>query len=102
MNFTWDKRKNKANVKKHGVSFEQAVLVFDDEMLWDRYDTGHSANEDRHILIGNADGRILCVVTTEIDQDTTRIISARNTSKQEKEDYYGNGNLHFGNRPQTH
>ncbi|GHT67233.1 hypothetical protein FACS1894110_12360 [Spirochaetia bacterium] len=95
MKFTWDKRKNKANIKKHGVSFEQAVLVFDDEMLLDRYDT-------RHILIGNAGGRILYVVATEIDQDTTRIISARYTSKQEKEDYYGYGNLYFGNRSQTH
>ncbi|GHV61535.1 hypothetical protein AGMMS49587_05950 [Spirochaetia bacterium] len=102
MNFTWDKRKNKANIKKHKVSFEQAVLVFNDEMLWDQYDTRHSANEDRHILIGNAGGHILFVVATEIDQDTTRIISARYAKKREKEEYYGNGNLHFGNRSKTY
>ncbi|GHU20086.1 hypothetical protein FACS1894163_13110 [Spirochaetia bacterium] len=102
MNFTWDKRKNKANIKKHGVSFEQAVLVFKDEMLWDQYDTRHSVNEDRHILIGNAAGRILYVAATETAPDTTRIISARPAKKWEKEDYYGNGNLYFGNRSRTH
>jgi uncharacterized DUF497 family protein len=102
MKFTWDKRKNKANIKKHKVSFEQAVLVFKDETLWDRYDTGHSTNEDRHILVGNADGLILYVVATETDPDTTRIITARNAKKREKEEYYGNGNLYFGNRSETH
>ncbi|GHV92841.1 hypothetical protein AGMMS50268_33440 [Spirochaetia bacterium] len=102
MKFTWDKRKNKANVKKHKLGFEQAVLVFNDEMLWDRYDTRHSADEDRHILIGNAEGRILFVVATELDQDTTRIISVRHAKKWEKEEYYGYGNLHYGNRSKTH
>ncbi|GHV39476.1 hypothetical protein AGMMS49546_11590 [Spirochaetia bacterium] len=95
MKFTWDKRKNKTNVKKN-------KLGFDDEMLWDRYDTRHSADEDRHILIGNAEGRILFVVATELDQDTTRIISVRHAKKWEKEEYYGYGNLHFGNRSKTH
>ncbi|WP_010253079.1 BrnT family toxin [Treponema primitia] len=100
MTFTWDTWKNRKNIRKHGVSFQEAALVFEDRCLWDRYDPSHSVNEEWYIVVGSARGRILYVVFTEPDQvfsDTIRIISARRANKREKEDYYGNGAVYPGN-----
>jgi len=89
MYFTWDEEKNKINVKKHGVSFEQAAMVFNDEQKLEKYDIVHSIYEDRSIVIGQAEGNVLFVVNTEIDKETTRIISARKANKKERGIYYG-------------
>ncbi|MDR3001542.1 MAG: BrnT family toxin [Fibromonadaceae bacterium] len=89
MYFTWDDDKSKANLKKHGVSFEQACEVFCDEQRLEKYDTAHSTYEDRIIAIGRAKGNLLFVVNTEIDEETIRIISARKATKQEQGAYYG-------------
>jgi uncharacterized DUF497 family protein len=97
MIITWDTWKNRRNIKKHGVSFQEAAHVFENAYLWDWYDPSHSINEDRYAIVGNAQGRILYVVFTEPDQDTVRIISARRASKREKEEYYGNSKLYLGN-----
>jgi uncharacterized DUF497 family protein len=89
MYFTWDEEKNKVNIKKHGVSFEQAVNVFYDERKLEKYDTAHSIFEDRSIVIGQAKGNVLFVVNTEMDKETIRIISARKANKKERGAYYG-------------
>lgn len=83
--FTWDKRKAAANLKKHGVSFEEASTAFDDELAAYYPDTLH---EDRFILIGHSRRhRLLYVVHAEVRQDVIRIISARRATSHEKAHY---------------
>ena len=50
--FEWDEAKNKANIKKHGVSFEEAESVFFDEYALLKADPDHSETEDRFVLLG--------------------------------------------------
>ena len=98
MNYEWDQAKNLENVKKHKVSFEQAVIALEDPFRLVIYDEIHSLNEDRYIVIGNAEKRILFVSITLVDEDTIRIISARCVSKKETEAYDENCSLFFGKR----
>jgi uncharacterized DUF497 family protein len=96
MLFEWDPEKNKLNIKKHGVSFEQAVLVFTDRNALSIYDDEHSENEERWITIGCIPAeKVLVVIHTDrmyIDhKDVIRIISARKATDTEKEDYYRKG-----------
>ena len=91
MKFEWDENKNRLNKKKHGISFETAKLVFLDPYRKEYYDDEHGDDEERWITIGKA-GNILYVVFTERNFGTTvRLISARQATKREKEDYYGDG-----------
>ena len=93
MEFEWDENKNEINKKKLKVSFETASHVFDDINRVEMLDVLHStAEEERRITIGMA-GKILFVVFTE-RKETTRIISARQATKNEKESYYGNSTVH--------
>lgn len=52
LRFQWDARKEKSNVRKHGVSFEEARTVFYDENAIQFFDPDHSGTEDRFILLG--------------------------------------------------
>ena len=88
MNYSWDKRKNDINIKKHGVGFELASKVFLDEARIEWYDEKHSIHEDRYITIGLV-GEVLFVVYTE-RVNNIRLISARLADKDEKEAYYEN------------
>lgn len=83
----WDDAKAEINRKKHGISFEKAAEVFLDEFLIDDYDEEHSDEEDRIKVIGMVD-KILVVIYTERGE-RYRLISARNATRKEKEDYYG-------------
>lgn len=91
MKFEWDEEKNQKNIRKHGIAFEDAILVFEDELRLELYDEAHSSEEERWNIIGWVD-KVLFVVCTERG-DTTRIISARIASRREEELYYGNGYL---------
>ena len=84
--FVWDSEKAEKNYKKHGINFEDAVLVFFDENLIDDYDEIHSDEEDRIKAIGMVD-KILTVIYTERG-DRNRIISARTATKDEVNRYY--------------
>ena len=86
MLFEWDAEKAAVNLKKHGVSFQTAVLVFFDENRIEMYDSEHSQDEDRYNTIGMAKD-VLFVVYTE-RKDRTRIISARPANKKERSMYY--------------
>ena len=91
MNIEWDEKKNQLNIKKHGVSFELAAHVFIDPLRKEIYDAKHSRlGEDRIIVIGLAENRLLLVSFTEPDTETIRIISARKAKKHERRNYYGN------------
>jgi uncharacterized DUF497 family protein len=89
----WDTQKEQKNIKKHHLDFSYASEVFHDSNYIFRYDEKHSIDEDRYILIGKADDEvILFVVETEIDENTSKIISARKAKKKERQEY-GNGHV---------
>ena len=83
----WDDNKNRLNIKKHGISFETAALVFADEERIEYFDRLHSQDEDRYVVLGCVQG-ILYVVYTMRGQ-AARIISARMANFQERRIYYG-------------
>ena len=88
--FEWDPRKDSANQRKHGVSFEEAQSVFFDENAVQFYDEHHSEQEDRFIMLGlSIRSRILVVCHCERESgNVIRIISARKATKSERQ-YYG-------------
>jgi uncharacterized DUF497 family protein len=88
--FIWDEKKNRANLKKHGVDFNDAVRAWYDPDRLDFFDEEHSGDEVRWIFLGAVAGVVLFVVETEPYEDTVRIISARRALKHEQEVYYAN------------
>ena len=91
LNFSWDSRKNKQNIKKHGVGFEEAQTVFYDPKAVQYYDPDHSDDEDRFILLGlSARLHILIVCHCYREKESLiRIISARKADKKERKSYRG-------------
>ncbi len=90
LRFTWDGKKNEANGRKHGVTFEEAVTSFNDEYAREFYDPDHSDDEDRFLLLGlSARLRVLVVCHCFRESETlVRIISARKADKDEQHDYW--------------
>jgi uncharacterized DUF497 family protein len=87
LNFEWDKAKARSNLRKHGVSFEEAATVFADELSLSVPDPDHSQVEERFVLLGTSyRGKMLVVVHTERG-DSMRIISARPASRRERQQY---------------
>ncbi len=86
--FGWNPGKAKENLSKHGVSFLEATTAFADPLSLTIFDTDHSsAGEDRYLLLGRSNrGRLLVVVHTE-QGDTIRIVSARQATRRERNDY---------------
>lgn len=89
LRFEWDPIKTKANVDKHGVSFEEAATVFGDYNAILFYDPDHSEDEDRLILLGmSIEARLLIVCHCLRESETViRIISARKATKSESMQY---------------
>ena len=87
MSFEWDANKANINIKKHGISFDEAGLVFQDLSLLEIYDRYHSVDERRIIAIGMVND-ILSVVYTERRENVIRLISARKATKRERGMYY--------------
>jgi hypothetical protein len=86
--FEWDDAKNVANQQRHGVSFEEATELFDDDVdSLEIFDELHSDSEERLISIGPIRRGLVMVVWTERLEDVIRIISARWTTKREAERY---------------
>ena len=84
MRFEWAPEKDRANIKKHGLSFREATTLFTGgEEYLEIYDEKHSEDEDRFIAIGSIARGIIVVVYTERTEDLIRIISARLASKKE-------------------
>lgn len=96
-NFEWDEDKAQRNLKKHGVSFDDAALVLSDEdgaaFHVEEYDSGHSDDEDRYVTTAShPDDRGIVLVIAWTDRSTedakvTRIISARVANPAEKKRY---------------
>jgi hypothetical protein len=86
-NFEWDENKTEENLRKHGVSFDEAETVFDDPLSITISDPDHSIGEERFIDIGESNKRrILVVVYTERGKKT-RLISARRATRAERKKY---------------
>ena len=87
--FEWDDSKNAINIKKHGISFEEAMTVFydDDAIVFE--DPDHSIEEKRFLIIGMSEIERLCIVSHcyREDEDKIRIISARKAVKSEIRTY---------------
>ena len=91
MKFEWDPQKAESNLRKHDVSFEEAITVFNDTLAFIFDDVEHSQAEHREIIIGtSALRRIVLVCFVERVQDNIRIFSARRATKNEIKDYEKN------------
>ena len=91
MRVDWDSQKAKSNLIKYGVSFEEAAEVFDDPLHLSTLDLRFEYLEERWITVGMSHGRRLLVVANLFFNDqmeeVTRIISAREATKNEQKQY---------------
>ncbi len=92
--FEWDPVKNKTNLRKHGISFEEATEIFLDPLQLSIPDNEHGELEERWITLGNNQAHQLRLVvhtfmTYHQDQVTLRIISARPATRHEQKQYEG-------------
>ena len=83
----WDENKNQQNIKKHGISFQTAALVFADEERIEYFDKLHSQYEKRYVVPGYVQGVLYVVYTMR--NEYTRLISARMAAPYERRVYYG-------------
>jgi uncharacterized DUF497 family protein len=89
--FDWDPVKNRENLRKHGIRFETAKLVFEDPWILSRKDLAHGDDEERYNALGEVSpGALVFVVFTVWEPDeaeTIRLISARAASSLERRSY---------------
>ena len=85
--FTWNEDKAAGNHKKHGIAFEEAATVFNDPYFIDFFDPDHSDDEDRFIIIGMSNRQRLLIVSYTERLNGIRVISARETTRQERTIY---------------
>jgi hypothetical protein len=87
VNFEWDPGKAGQNHRKHRVSFQEAATVFGDPLAVTYPDPDHSASEQRFVTVGmSGTGRVLIVAHADRGE-SIRIISARKTTRREREHY---------------
>ena len=89
MRFEWDPEKEKRNLRKHGVSFAEAVTVFHDPLSATFDDPDHSEGEQRFITVGMSVHERLIIVAHTVRANSIRIISARRATKHEREKHEG-------------
>ena len=85
--FEWDPAKAAANLKTHGVSFDEAATVFQDPLAKIHSDPDHSESENRAILIGHSRASRLLLVAFTDRKGSIRLISARATTRRERREY---------------
>ncbi len=92
LRFEWSIDKAQANIRNHGVSFEEAQTVFYDENAIEFYDQDHSFRENRYLMIGLSSKIRLLLVSYAVhegrDEDVIRIISSRKPTKKEQKIYF--------------
>ncbi|GHT57614.1 hypothetical protein FACS1894109_10170 [Spirochaetia bacterium] len=89
--YVWDRRKNEVNKKKHRISFEIAVDVFDDPFYYEVYDKRNSVNEDRYNVTGEVTGLVngkFITVSVTYRNGLIRIFSARKADAMMVRSYY--------------
>lgn len=82
-----DARKARANFRKHRVSFQEAETVFDDPLSVTKSDPDHSLMESRFLTLGISSSHRLLLVAHTDDPGEIRIISARLTTRSERDAY---------------
>lgn len=87
MHFEWDSEKAAENLRKHGVSFDEAATAFFDPLSVTIPDPDHSVGERRFITMGTSSTEKLLVVAHTEEESTLRIISARPASAAERKRY---------------
>ena len=85
--FEWDERKAQSNVRKHGISFEEASTAFGDPLSLLMPDPDHSLDEERYVVLGHSSRRRLLVVAFVERPPRTRLISAREATPRERRLY---------------
>ena len=85
--FEWDKEKEAINIKKHGISFEEVLPMFDDPLFWEKEDFAHSSlDETRYIGTAKVNG-FSVIISCYTERERIRIISARASTKEEEKFY---------------
>ncbi len=87
LRFEWDRRKADLNLKKHGISFQEAASIFADNLSITIPDPDHSASEARFLDLGLSHRNRLLVVSYTERGEIIRIISARRASRSERKGY---------------
>ena len=91
VSFEWDQNKAAANLRKHRVSFEEALTVFDDALACIFDEEEHPTGEAREIIVGHSiNNHLLLVCFPERARDVIRIFSARRATRKERRDYEEN------------
>jgi hypothetical protein len=86
MQFEWDEKKNQINRHKHGIWFEEAQTVFEDDYARVFFDESHSSHEKRFLIIGMSrfNNLIIVIHCYRENDDVVRIISARKAANKER------------------
>ena len=91
MIYEWNEEKNKLNIAKHGISFEEAKEVFEDPFQIAKLDKRFSYFEERWVTVGSTKKYQILVVAnlffTDDGEEIIRIVSARKANKSERESY---------------
>jgi uncharacterized protein len=87
MRYTWDEEKNRRNIERHGIAFEDATRIFEGETL-EREDDRFDYGETRVYAIGIVNGLEITVIYTDRDDDERRIISAWRAEPHERRAYW--------------
>jgi uncharacterized DUF497 family protein len=85
--FEWDRRKDVANLRKHGVGFGEASTVFDDPLSITIPDPDHAIGEERFAIVGMSSKPSLPVVVHTIRGERIRLVSARTATKHERRNH---------------
>lgn len=94
MDFEWNADKAENNSRKHGIAFQEAITVFRDPLSPAYPDLDHSADEDRYLIIGLSSSGNVLVISHIFRNDSIRIISAREATKNERA-YYETESTHW-------
>ena len=89
MTYTWDPRKNRRNVARHGIAFEDAIRIFEGPTL-EQADQRFDYGEVRVHAIGVVNGIEMTVIYTDVSDAERRIISAWRAERHEREAYWKN------------
>ena len=87
INFEWDPTKAVQNLRKHGVTFEEAATAFADDLSITVPDPDHSVDEERFITVGSSSQDRLLMIAHAEREDIIRIVSARLLTPRERRQY---------------
>ena len=83
----WSEKKNRQNIRKHKVDFNEAKTIFDDPLQISMNDPDHSFDERRYITIGISEQNRLLIIAHTFGDDKIRIITARKPTRRERKNY---------------